>query len=88
MSLNNILLSIAVIVIVILLAKLIFCFFVYRVFREMANIEIKRQEKLQKAYKQEREESQARIRALFKCKEKGTANDETDTETDIPARRD
>jgi len=87
MSLNNILLSIAVIVIVILLAKLIFCFFVYRVFREMANIEIKRQEKLQQAYKQEIEESQERIRALFKCKKKGTANDETDTETDIPPGR-
>ena len=87
MNLNNILFAIAVIVIVILLAKLIFCFFVYRVFREMANIEIERQEKLQKAYKQEIEKSQERIRALFKCKKKGTANDETDTETDSPARR-
>ena len=88
MNLNNILLSIAAIVIVILLAKLIFCFFVYCVFREIANIEIKRQEELKKAYKQEIEESQARIPALFKSKKKGTANDETDTETDIPARRD
>ena len=77
---------VAVVVGIVFVVRLLFSYFAYRAFIEILKLENERQDRLQAAYKKEIEASQARIKAIFSRSGK-VGNDETDTETDIPARR-
>ena len=88
MELNNIIFAVAVVVIAFLVGKLILSFFVFRVIVKAVKLDTERQSKLQEMHKKrEIEKNKARIRALFKFGRKEAGENETDTETDIPARR-